>query len=470
MKQEDKLNSFTPDRASDQTFIPARPIPKPSLPTMFEIAVEFRQDMLTIWWEHAYINKSMATKVLGRNIIIANSPESVKYVLMTNNDNYERKSPQMRRALEYLLGDGLFISDGDTWKFRRQMIAPIIHKNRLPNFAPLMVEAAGELADRWQMQGEDVEVNMLVEMASLTSEIIARTVFGRDLGRAHALDVIEGFTRYQALVDQFNIGYFLGLDDGMPMFKGPRIRKATKMVHNVVDGIIAEHLEGRGDDSSMITMLLNSVDADIKQKLTPVALRNEALTIFMAGHETTAATLAWAWYLLSQYPWVEQKLHQELDQLLEGRAPTLADVSKLNFTRAVIEETLRLYPPVPVLSRQARDEDEIAGHRVKKADLVLVIPWLLHRHRRYWQAPDHFHPERFLQAKRPAPYSYIPFSIGPRICSGAAFGLTETILCLAALAQKFQPRLVPGWEVETSCRLTLRPKGGLPMHLKLRTS
>ena len=190
----------------------------------------------------------------------------------------------------------------------------------------------------------------------------------------------------------------------------------------------------------------------------------------MAGHETTANSLAWTWYLISQAPDVEERLHNELDRVLGGRLPTLADVPRLIYTRAVFEEAIRLYPPVPLLGRQALHEEEIRGRRIRAGSLVLVVPWLLHRHRQLWDRPDHFVPERFLpenSLSRPK-HAYIPFSTGPRICAGAAFGLTEAILCLAVLAQRVKLRLASGALVEPVCRLTLRPGDALPMLVEAR--
>jgi len=197
------------------------------------------------------------------------------------------------------------------------------------------------------------------------------------------------------------------------------------------------------------------------------ALRNEAAVLLMAGHETTANTLAWTWYILSQMPEVEATLHAEVDRVLGGRLPTLADVPKLVYTRAVFEEVLRLYPPVPLLTREALRDEQFHTCRIPKGSLIVVCPWLLHRHHLIWPKPDHFIPGRFLPGGfRPtSKFAYIPFSVGPRICTGMAFGLTEAILSIATIAQNFMLRLAPGHRVEVSCRLTLRPGEKLPMQL-----
>jgi cytochrome P450 len=194
-------------------------------------------------------------------------------------------------------------------------------------------------------------------------------------------------------------------------------------------------------------------------------LRNEAVVLFMAGHETTANSLAWTWLCLSQAPRVEARLHAELEEVLGGRLPTLADVPRLLYTRAIFDEVLRLYPPVPFLSREAGEDEEFQGERIPKGSVIVVAPWLLHRHKKLWKRPDHFIPERFLPGGSgpPSKFAYVPFSIGPRICAGMAFGQTEAILCIAILAQAFRLRLKPGHKVMPICRMTLRPGDRLPM-------
>jgi cytochrome P450 len=316
-------------------------------------------------------------------------------------------------------------------------------------------------------------VDVLSEMAELTAEIICRTIFGRRLGADHAQEVVRSFSEYQRKIGQTDFASLLGLPDWLPRLYGGSIRRATERIHGILDGIIASYrARPRDSESSVIGMLLDARDQDTGEPLDAEALRNEAAVIFMAGHETTANSLAWTWYLLSQAPEAEARLHGELDAVLGGRTPTLEDVGKLVYTRAVFEEALRLYPPVPLLARQALQDEEIRGRKIKAGSILMVVPWLLHRHRRLWDKPDHFIPERFLPgnaAGRPKG-AYVPFSIGPRICAGAAFGLTEAILCLATVAQRFQLRLVPGTVVAPVCRLTLRPGKRLPMTVHPRAA
>lgn len=434
------------------------------------IMLQARHDFLSIWRKKDYTDHVSMTKLLGRQLVLVNSPEAIRYVVAKRHENFERKTPQMRRALEFLLGDGLFISDGETWKQRRPLVNDIVHKNRLPVFGKIMERTANELVERWSAMPDGTEVNVLFEMAGLTAEIISRSVFGNDLGEDGASAVSEGFESYQSLIDSINLGYFLGFNEGLPVLRTPKLRKSVSRIHAIIDKVVEDHLAGRGDDQSMVELLVRRQKRNPELKLDVVALRNEAATIFMAGHETTAATLTWAWYLLSRAPWVEKAVHDEIARVCGNRAPTMEDLPELDWCRAVIEETLRLYPPVPILARQANEADRIGDIDVKPASLVLIVPWLLHRTESLFKNAHLFKPERFLGDKRPVPYSYIPFAAGPRVCPGLQFGLNEAILCLAVLAQRFHVRVADDFKVEPQCRLTLRPRGGLPVTLHRRAS
>jgi cytochrome P450 len=447
---------------------PVRPKPRERPLGLLGTVLGARHNLIANWLCEHYRAHVDTFRIGPRQVVVANTPEAVKHVMATHNAIYERKSPQMRRALEFLLGDGLFISDGETWRRRRPLVADIVHKTRLPRFAPTMEHAAREMARRWETRAPGERFDVLVEMAELTAEIIARTVFGSRLGSNAAGEVIAGFSEYQRRVDSFNLPFFLGVDEGFPVIRTRRLRKAVGRVHAVVDEIVSRHLAGEGDADSMLALLVRRKRTSPELELDVTAIRNEAATIFMAGHETTASVLTWAWYCLSRAPWAEQALHRELDAVLGGRPPALGDLPALPYTRAVIEETLRLYPPVPILPRQAGADDRIGDVAVERAALVLVVPWLLHRAVGLWDEPNRFLPERFLE-KRPAPYTYIPFAAGPRICAGLSFGLSEASLCLATLAQRFRVRVEPSLAVEPLCRLTLRPKNGLPVTVERRS-
>ncbi|WP_377289626.1 cytochrome P450 [Rhizobium sp. SG2393] len=454
---------------AEGSFEPARPEPMTGpgrdFIRLYRLA---RRDYLSVFRESDYRTRNSQMRGFGRQLVTVNVPDDIKYVLVTRNDNFERKAPSMRRALEHLLGDGLFISDGETWKCRRPLVADIVHKGRIPQFSRHMEEVSQALVTRWCELPPGTTIDALSEMGGLTAEIIARAVFGDDIGPDAANEVVCGFTSFQGVVDNINLAYVAGFDDGIPVLKTPRLRRAIKRVRAVIDRVASNHLEATHGDGSMMDLLVRRQQKNPELGLDLAALRNEAATIFMAGQETTAGTLTWAWYLLAHAPWAEEALHAEIDRVCAGRSPTLEDVGKLDYTRAIVEETLRLYPPVPLLGRQAREADRIGNIDVLPAGLVTISPWLMHRNPDVWDRPNHFVPERFLGPGRPAPYTYFPFALGPRICAGLQFGLTETILCLAILAQRFTLRLAPDVKVRPASRLTLRPVGGMPMTLQAR--
>jgi len=428
-------------------FVPPYPDrPQEALPPLAMLRA-VRRNFLAAFDDKCFEYQFFTVRMLRRQLFVCNSPDTVAQAFIAMHGSFERKTPQMRHALFPLLGDGLFISDGQTWKERRRIVAPIVHASRLPQFAPIMVEAASETAARWAAMPRGAPIDALHEMATLTAEIICRTVFGPRLGSEHATTIVASFSEYQRLVGQLDLMSLLGLPDWLPRFYSPAIRRVARRVQAVLDDIIRQC-----------------------EALDPEALRNEAAVIFMAGHETTANALAWCWFLLSQAPEEEARLHAELDEVLGGRRPTLDDVPRLVFTRAVFEEAMRLYPPVPFLGRQALQDEQIRSRKIPAGSLVAVVPWLLHRHRQLWDQPDHFIPGRFLPENAGARqrYSYVPFSVGPRVCAGQPFGLTDAILCFATLAQRAQLRLAPGAVVEPVCRLTLRPGNALPMLVEPR--
>jgi cytochrome P450 len=430
-----------------------------------------RRNFLAAFDEKCFEYEFFSVRTLNRWLFVCNSPDTVSRALTELHDSFERKTPQMRHALFPLLGDGLFISDGQTWKQRRRIVAPVVHALHLPRFAPIMVEAASETAERWVGLPDGASIDVLREMATLTAEIICRAVFGSRLGSEHASSIVTSFSEYQRLIGQLDLIYLLGLPDWVPRFYSPAARRAARNIHRVLNHIIEQCDRARVDgDGSMIRLLLDARDPETGTSLGSEALLNEAAVIFMAGHETTANSLAWSWFLLSQASDAEGRFHGELDAVLGSRLPTLDDVPRLPFTRAIFEEAIRLYPPVPILGRQASQDEQIRNRRIPVGSLVAVIPWLLHRHRRLWDRPDHFVPERFLPENAGARqrYSYVPFSVGPRACAGQVFGMTEAILCLATLGQRARLRLVPGTVVEPVSRLTLRPGDSLPMWIEHR--
>lgn len=454
-------------------FIPPYPHRLPEEPNAWQRFKLGRRNLLGAWSEDAFSYDLVSAKIFASTIVICNTPESVQYAFSTRNQSFERKSPTVRHMIGPLVGDGVFISEGPTWRKRRRLVSPIIHVSRLAEFAPVMTETACEAATAWGERPDGAVIDVIAEMAHLTAEIICRTVFGRKLGHERGQEIIKAFNEFQTVASLVDWPSLFGLPEWMPRLKHPAVYRTTGLIKRVVDEIIASYRSRENPaDVSVISRLIDARDQETGEQLSNEALRNEAVVLFMAGYETTASTLSFVWFLISQVADVEARLHEELDSVLGGRPPTLADVPKLLYTRAIIEETLRLYPPIPILAREALADDEIEGQRVPKGAILMVVPFLLHRKKGLWERPDHFVPDRFLPGGSGAPsrWAYVPFSTGPRNCAGMAFASTEAVLCVATLAQRFSLRLRVGHRVEPICRVSLRPGDHLPMTLHRRTA
>lgn len=452
---------------------PPQPERRPKTPGIVRLIRLARRSYLDVFTRGIFNQDVIFTRLLFRDVVVCNTPESVAEAFVEQHEIFQRKSPQHRHALAPLLGDGLFVSDGPLWRERRRVVAPVTHATRLADLAPAITEVAADRAAAWRRQPPDAPLDVLAEMGRLTAEIICRTIFGRVLGAEAAATVVAAFADYQRLVDQTDLISLLGLPDWVPRPASRSARAAAGRIHAVVDRLIADILDGRATEASLIRSMAEAKvpgpDGVPARPMDRRAFRNEAIVLFMAGHETTANVLAWALFILSQDAASAGRLEAELRGSLGGRPAALDDLPNLPFTRAVVEETMRLYPPVPLLSRQALADGRIAGRVVRKGAIVLVAPWILHRRKALWADPDAFVPDRFMPgAPRPSRHLYIPFSVGPRVCTGQHLGLAEAVICLATLFQAAKLELWPGAEVMPVARLTLRPGDALPMRVMPR--
>lgn len=400
-------------------------------------------------------------------LLSLSNPDHVKHVLVDQPGRYH-KGAGLDRARP-LLGNGLLTSEGSFWMRQRRLAQPAFHKDRVQGFARTMTDAAGALLATWEASAGG-ERDLHEDMMTLALTVVARTLFSSDvtadtgrIGRALTVALEEANRRMLSLAPR-------------PGFFPTARRRAFDAARATLDGIIlrlvAERRRGetRGDD--LLQMLLDAKDADTGEQMTDAQLRDEVMTLFLAGHETTANALTWTFLLLAQHPEAEARLHQELDDVLGGRHPTVEDLPRLPYLGWVLNESMRLYPPAWVLARQARVPDEVAGVRIPASRLFFVVmsPWVIHRNPRLWPDPDRFDPLRFSpeqSAGRPK-LAYLPFGAGQRMCIGNGFALMEASLVLATLAQRFQPRPLPGAQVQFDPLITLRPKDGLRVRLHSR--
>ncbi|MGO9604737.1 MAG: cytochrome P450 [Candidatus Binataceae bacterium] len=391
-------------------------------------------------------------------------PEGIKHVLQENHRNYV-KSPDYR-ILARLLGDGLLTSEGELWTRQHRLIAPVVHHERITEFGATMVDSTLRMLDRWNpIASERRSFDVCNEMMKLTLEIIARVLPKVEIAGELTRQIGNAVTLVNERFGEFDLGTLLPF---LPTPANLRSRRAGLTLHRIIASVIAERrLDGR-DRGDLLSLLLAARDPDTGVAMNDKELRDELLTMILAGHETIANALSWTWYMLSQNPEPEQKLHRELIDVLGGRAPTIADLPNLPYTAIVINESMRLYPPVWAVGRSPIADDQILGFAIPKGASVMLCPWLTHRHPDFWEEPERFDPERFSpeqSAIRPR-HAYFPFGGGPRQCIGNVLALTEATLILASVAQKYRLRMVPGHRVDPQPLVTLRPRYGLKMTLE----
>ena len=388
-------------------------------------------------------------------------------MLLDNAANYT-KSELTRRLLEPGLGRGLLTSEAETWRRHRRIMAPAFDPRSMAGYAPVITGVTRDLLARWDALLNSSEVDVGAAMMHTTLHIISRTMFSANSDEI--VDVVErGVEQYQTTVRPSLLDLL-----GFPvwftqLFSHGNRTGAFDEFDRAVDRLINDRArEPKNKPKDLLARLVAAYDAETGNSMTAKEVRDEVVTIFMAGHETTAQALTWTGYLLSLHPSVEAKLHQELTTVLNGRTPQYEDIANLRYTRMVIEESMRLYPPAHTMAREPIAPDYILGHRIPAGAIVLIAPWLLHRKASLWDQPHRFNPDRF--ATEPPRFTYIPFGAGQRICIGAAFAMTEAILILATVAQRYRLRLKAGHPIEPRGLITLRPRHGLPMTLERRQS
>jgi cytochrome P450 len=428
-----------------------------------------RDNMVAAWPISYYRREFIAERILGRRIFIVNCPAGVQQVFVTNARNY-RKSPSNSATLTPLLGQGLFVSEGDLWTRQRKVMTPAVAHGRMADYARIVIAAGTEAVDAWKAKGDQAfEVDVNEPFTILTAEVISQIMFGYRLG-AQGGELYEAFKAYQETAGRVHVAELLGLPAWLPNPGRRSGRKAVARFDAVIADILAAgRRRGVAAPDDLLNMLFSFRD-EAGQPMSPVLMRDEVASIFLAGHETTAITLAWAFYLLDRHPMVEARVHEEVDRVLGDRVPVGGDLERLPFCRAVIDETLRLFPPVHIFSRQALADDVVCGHLVPKGSFVNVASWVLHRHKLFWKDPQEFRPERFLpeNADQIERFAYIPFGTGPRVCLGKHLGILEATMLFAMVAKSFRLRLKPGTAVEPLGRMTLRPRWGMPMVVEPR--
>ena len=404
------------------------------------------------------------------DVYILNQPAYIQHVLLDNHRNYSKDTFQYN-LLASITGRGLLTSDGDFWLRQRRLVQPAFHRKKITAFSDIITGATQSMLGGWEeirSKGELVDID--AEMMRLTLEIVGKALFSVDLR-------IEAQTLTQSVLAALDHLVFrsrnpFSLPNPIPTRRNREFQAALGQLNRAVEGIIQARRKSAAqmsDAGDLLELLMNARDPDSGESMDDAQLRDEIITLLIAGHETVASALTWTWCLLAQNPDSGARLRSELEHQLGGRMPCADDLPNLPYTQMVFEEALRLYPPAWIITRKALNEDEIDGEKIKPGALIVISPYTIHRHPDFWDFPERFQPERFA-AERPAErprFAYIPFGGGPRLCIGDSFARVEAQLVLAAAAQRYQLHLEPGASVEAEPMVTLRPKNGLKMKIGL---
>lgn len=399
----------------------------------------------------------------GWHAFVLSHPEQIEQVLVTDHKNFI-KHTFFWRHVRAIFGNGLLTSEGDFWLRQRRLAQPSFHRDRVATYGDVMVSYTERALDEWR-DGETRDVHH--ELMRLTLLIVAKVLFDADV--AHEVETIGGALddATKEIASRFRRPF--RIPDAIPIPGNLRYRRAVRRLDGVVNRIIDEHRnhDGRGD---LLGLLMQARDED-GRAMTNEQLRDEAITILLAGHETTAIALSWTCYLLSKHPSIAEHVHEEVTEVLGKRAPTVADLPKLRLTQMVVMEALRLYPPAYALGREAVKDCTIAGYEVRAGSSIFISPWVVHRDARWFDRPMEFVPERWAgsAAQRLPRFAYFPFGGGPRICIGNRFATMEAVLLLACIARRFRLVLADEKSVALFPTITLRPANGLKMTIRQRS-
>ncbi|HEY8427999.1 MAG TPA: cytochrome P450 [Sandaracinaceae bacterium] len=442
-----------------------RPPGPPGLPLVGNVPMLWRDQLENALRMHDEYGDVVRLKFGPFRYYLVSDIDAIKHVLVDNNKNYVKS--RNYQGLKLVLGEGLVTSDGELWRRQRKLAQPAFVKKRIEAFAEPMARLSEEQLAEWDRLPDGSIVDVHDAMTRLTFRIVGRTLFDTELGKEG-----DRIGPLIATLIHYANDYAESLVRVPPWALPTRRNREFLRAKREVDRIVAEIVEARrasGEEREDLLGLLMSA-TDEQGRMSEKQLRDEVLTLAMAGHETTANALGWTFYLLSLHPEIDRRLEEELDEVLGGRTPQLADLPQLAFTDRVIRESMRLYPPAWAFERDAIADDVIAGYPIEAGSTVGIVTYVLHRHPRHWDNPEGFDPDRFLPERSAgrSRFAYLPFGAGPRQCIGMGMALMEAVIVLATLRQRYRLELVPGHRVELDPSVTLRPKNGIRMWLRRR--
>ncbi len=454
------------------SYRPPAPVPQPKPLGAFRLIAALRRNPLECWARDHFEKPIVSGGLPIGHVLLINDPRAIRHVLLENAANYRKDSFQ-RRVLSAGLGDGLLSAEAERWRTQRRTVAPLFARKTIMEFAPAIMAAADALVGRWRSENGTI-VDVAAEMSRVTLDVLERTIFSDGIGRKPEEFRVAMKTYFNTIgrIDPLDV---LGVPAFVPRISQLGVRSTLRFFESAIDEIISARRRRMTNESGtaandILTLLLGALDPDTGERMSEVEVRSNILTFIAAGHETTANLLTWSLFLLSQSPEWRQRVEVEAEREIGGPVVGLAE--RLVETRAVIDEAARLYPPIAAISRVAIGADELAGEKVRRGTMVVIAPYVLHRHRLHWRRPNIFEPARFLGTARTEVdrYAYIPFGAGARTCIGSAFALQEATLVLASIMNDFHLRLAPGHDVWPLLRVTLRPAGGLPMIIRCKRS
>ena len=457
-------NHELPTRIAEPPLVPGFPVVG-SVPEMIRLGLDF---FVEKWRRYGDVYR---VKAGTRNMVIIAHPDGVERVLGSNRDNYYKG--HIYDDLRVLTGEGLLTLEQEPWRKRRRMAQPAFHKESIRNLTATMARITGEKLDEWRRRlPEGGTVDMHREMVQLTLDVVGDALFGSRLEREDTDASGRAFGEALELLSQRS-NAAVQWPAWVPTPGNVRLRRAIRLLDAMVYDIIARARAGSSaaGTPTLLRMLIDARDADTGEGLVDRELRDEMITLFLAGHETTALLMSWGFTLLGREPPVVEKMRAEVREVLGQRVPTADDLPRLTYVRQVVDEILRLRSPVWSLGRDVAEDDVVAGFRVRKGDIAMPMVYLTHRHPDFWQDPERFDPERFRpeQVKARHHWAYYPFSLGPRMCIGNMFTLVEAQIIWAMLLQRIDFELPPGPPVQAVTHMTLRPKGAVNVTFRWRS-
>jgi cytochrome P450 len=445
--------------------VPVMPPRPPRRLSLFQFLKAASTNSLAACDEELFDELFVARRYCGQRVFFVSDPEGIKRIFLDNVDNYPRVE-RIRRLFEAGLGTGSLGSEGETWWRHRRVAAPAIDRRAFAPDIPALIRRAEEIAGEIGQHPHGETLNIERQIARLLIELWNEVVTGGDPAAVAMLNRLSKYPRKPRFIDLVGMARLVE-----PLRPYLRRRQQLTEFAPVLQGLIAARAEATyAGPHDLIWRLLNTPDRKTGQTLPRFEVRDEAASLIAGGVSPTVRALTWIWYLLALHPEVETRLHAELDAVVAGEPVAPEHLNRLTYSRQVIEETMRLYPPIPAILRQAVADDVVCGHRVPRRSIIAVLPWIVHRHRRLWPDPDHFDPENFSAERRAGThrFAFVPFAGGPRVCVGAAFAMTQMAIVVAVLARRFRFRLAPERPVVPVGRISLYPRGGLHVTVEER--